>query len=466
MNKSHENLTSNFILMRKNSDKEKNGNSVMIWDTKDKKITVDIKDDKEFFNKNRFFMNLKNAKNDILDNVGDTNLVQFRNKEEKQNVESKDIPIKEKTAIRIDKNKKPNSDTIFKIDHNENTLNEIKKTHFHDKKLEIDIDNDKVVLPLFSQIKILTPSSINNPYSIRSNKTIENEVRNRIISMASKESYLNDKIRILTNQSIEEEGNEFFKFCFLCDKLILASNMICVGNCGHYFCSKCGKIFYEDKVEQGSIILKCPIYKCQNMIENEFLRKIITLKHFELYLNYKNRVISLERNIVDDVKIYTKKHILDINDNKNFLLFNKTKEQFCFKCAEPSLYGRTGKNYVKCLNCLNTICKHCMKFYTYDHLDITSDSYCKVYFRKDLKKNSLKPNNFKVFCLTILMIIASYILCTFAIFSHIKKFVRHKDYKRLRYYIETIILIFLYILIIPFMILVIPFFPIIIMMLR
>ena len=424
------------------------------------KITVNIKDDKKFFNKNKFFLNLKNVKNDIIDNVDDTNLIQLRNKEEKHS--DMDVP-KDKT-VKVDKTRQHNSDTKCNIDSNEFIFNDIKKTHIHERKLEIDVENDKVVIPIISQIKIVTPKSINNPYSIRSNKTIEMEVRNCIISMASKESYLNDKIRILTNQSVEEEGNEYFKFCFLCDKLILTSNMICVGNCSHFFCSKCGKIYYEDKVEQGENVLKCPIYKCLIQLENDLLKAIITEKHYELFISYKNRKVNNQKNIVDDVKIYTKKHILDINDNQNFMLYNKTKEQFCFKCNEASLYGRTGRNYVKCLNCLNT--KHCMKFYTFDHLDITSDNYCKVYFRKDLKKDSVKQNKFKAFCITVLMIIASYILSVLAIFSIILRCIRKEGKKNTKYYIDTIIVILLFLLLIPLMILVIPFFPIITMMLR
>ena len=64
------------------------------------------------------------------------------------------------------------------------------------------------------------------------------------------------------------------------------------------------------------------------------------------------------------------------------------KTIFCFNCGYPALFGRNCRDYVKCLNCLQLICKYCCKAYDDDHLNIRSGNYCKVYFRTIKKKKT------------------------------------------------------------------------------
>jgi hypothetical protein len=426
MNKSYDIVNSNYILLRKNSENEKKS-SIFVWELNEKKITVNIKDDKEFLKMNKIQSNLMKMKNDLRSNMSDKGLIRV----DKSGFE-------EIRGIRLN---------IPNIDIEEEVVKNV--TDYE------AINDPNAIIPI-PQIRIVTPAS----KGIQSMRSIITE---RVITHGSKEetNKIND-IRVITNPS-EDEINEFFKFCFLCDKLHLANIMITLG-CNHAFCQKCGKLYYEDKIEQGDSDLKCPVFKCQKTPSIDFLKTLVTEKHISLFK--KNQTEINKDNKIDEIKVYTQKHILDINTNENFLLYNKTKEQFCQKCTEASLYGRTGKTYVKCLNCFNTICKFCMKIYNYDHLDITSESYCKVYFRKDLKKQIIKPNKFKLYLLTLAMIIASYFLCFISILKYTNQFIEMKKTTKFKTFTYNIVLILLYILIVPIMLMIIPYFPIISTMLK
>jgi hypothetical protein len=371
-------------------------------------------------------------KNDIRSNMSDNNLVKV------------DKSMEETRVLK----KVPN----LEIENNEVVKNIIDNE---------PINEPNVIIPI-PQIKIITPTSRGGMHSMRS---IITEMDKRIQTLGSKDdgNRMCD-IRVITNQS-QEEINEFFKFCFLCDKLHLSNTMLMLG-CNHAFCQKCGKVYYEDKIEQGDKLLKCPVFKCHKTASFEFLKNLVTERHINLLGKNQTEPNTNLDSKFEEVKVYTQKHILDINTNDNFLLYNKIKEQFCQKCTEASLYGRTGKTYVKCLNCFNTICKFCMKIYNYDHLDITSENYCKVYFRKDLKKHIVKPNKCKLYLLTLGLIIASYFLLFMAIFKHIHKYFKNKKSNIVFSIFYNIIFFLLCIFLAPILLMTIPYFPILIHMLR
>jgi hypothetical protein len=428
MNKSHD-INTNYILLRKNSEKE-NTNSIFVWELNERKIEINIKDDKQFLKKDKFQSNIMKIKNDIKSNLSDNALIRI----DKTGMEEN----------RILKKYHPNLD----IESNEVVKNALSNENVNDP-------NTPQPVPV---IRIVTPGSKGLP-------SILTEIDRRLNTLGSKDetNRIND-LGVVTNQS-ESEINEFFKFCFLCDKLHLSNNMISLG-CNHAFCIKCGKVYYEDKIEQGDKILKCPVFKCQKTPDKEFLSTLVTERHLTLLSKLQTQPNSSRDTKFEEVKVYTQKHILDINNNDNFLLYNKTKELFCQKCTEASLYGRTGKTYVKCLNCFNTICKFCMKVYNYDHLDITSESYCKVYFRKDLKKQVIKPNKCKLYLLTLGLIIASYFLLFISVLKYILKFFENKEKSKCKTFTNYILIILLYILMIPIMLMTIPYFPLLISMLK
>ena len=155
----------------------------------------------------------------------------------------------------------------------------------------------------------------------------------------------------------------------------------------------------------------------QNKINLYIPKNSNDLETYQVNINYIN--INL--------KSYSKKNVMEVNKLNGFFDFNKNKENFCKKCNEPALFIRHGKAAVKCLNCLNTVCKYCLKPITFDHFDLNSFNYCRVYFRKKLKLLSLKSqgmNKIKAFLISFLMIIASYLLFFVNSFSYLSKFVK------------------------------------------
>ncbi len=158
--------------------------------------------------------------------------------------------------------------------------------------------------------------------------------------------------------------------------------------------------------------------------------------------NFNNENEAPTANIISDVKNYSKKNILDVDNLKNFYKYTKNRELYCKGCNEPSLFIRPGKNSVKCLNCYRSSCKFCLKPITHDHFDLNSFIYCKVYFRRKLKImsfNNNSTNKIKNFFISFLMIIASYILlfsnCLSFLSSILRKLMKIEKYrKRINYY--------------------------------
>lgn len=148
--------------------------------------------------------------------------------------------------------------------------------------------------------------------------------------------------------------------------------------------------------------------------------------------NYKNLILqenepptNLNTNL--NMKSYSRKNIVEVNNDLNeFYFFNKNRENYCKKCNELSLFIRPGKNSAKCLNCFATYCRYCLKPISYDHFDLNSFNYCKVYFRRKLKILSYKNNlnKFKNAIISFLMIIASYIIFFLNSFNYLSKVLR------------------------------------------
>lgn len=145
--------------------------------------------------------------------------------------------------------------------------------------------------------------------------------------------------------------------------------------------------------------------------------------------------------LTTNLKAYTQKNVVEYNKIQSFLDYNKNKEIYCKKCNQPALFYRRGKSIVKCLNCFNSSCKYCLKPMTFDHFDLNTFNYCKVYYRRKLKVLSLKSsslNKLKNFIISFLMIIASYLLiflnCYYLLSRFLKKILCLQNDKKTLYY--------------------------------
>jgi hypothetical protein len=194
--------------------------------------------------------------------------------------------------------------------------------------------------------------------------------------------------------------------CFICGfykspYVIIDYELMSTKQCFHIICSKCAKNYYEEQIEQGHCSKKCPKYSCNAEFAIEELKQIVSSHHYNSLLTRtkslttKGKTTSSEE--VSNNKITLKsnnflseKHVIDLVEKEQVIFeeYLRLKSIICFKCQKPALFGKNCRDYVKCLNCELLICKYCSKEYNDDHLNIRSDTYCKVYFRtnKIIKK--------------------------------------------------------------------------------
>jgi len=282
-----------------------------------------------------------------------------------------------------------------------------------------------------------------------------------------------------------------FQFCYICDNLNQIDFIYTTETCSHSICFKCLKSFLENRIDHNNFSIKCPIFTCNENFKEELTKNLVSEYHYKqlqiassikasntnslnfnknkmIYRkndngeanisknNTNNRVenvqqlndfkekinspkiplnirtgINNENNsptyLNSNIRSYSKKHIVEVNNLDNFYSYNKNKENYCKKCNEPSLYMRPCKSSAKCLNCFTTFCKYCLKPISHDHFDLNSFNYCKVYFRRKLNSLSSKNNNlnkFKNGVISFLMIIASYLILFMNCFYFLSKALR------------------------------------------
>ena len=285
---------------------------------------------------------------------------------------------------------------------------------------------------------------------------------------------------INTNNSINNSNRVFFKAyqsiqkdCYICEKPFYFVKLY-YAECGlHFLCRKCLKNYYEDYLEQKNFskILKCPCAQCDKIMDYEkIVKDIISESHQKIYENHlegkigdKEGDCSLDTNL----KLYTKRHVLDINNNKNIYMFKKSKDRYCPRCLRPYLFSKTNNNFIKCLFCNLKICKYCLKEYTSKHLNLLDEDHCKIRFRRDLDEPE-QNNCFIKFLIEVFFVIATFILIFPGIFlSFFNKlngcFGVDKKEKNTKYYIKYILSCFFcvlfFIICFPFIILIYSMFP-------
>ena len=324
--------------------------------------------------------------------------------------------------------------------------------------------NKKVKTKPVTIIKTKIINNINNSIPISSN-------RNPLIN---NNSYLSKSVLQFTQQN-----------CYICEKPFYLAKLFCP-ECGiHFLCRKCIKNYYEEIIENKNNlkVLKCPNASCGKNIDYDLVKMIISEIHQKIYESNLNENEPLnERYLIsssiskkhkddkNNVKLYSEKHVLDISNNMNFFMYKKSKDIFCPKCLNPELFSKTNNQFIKCLNCNYKICKYCLKEFTFRHLDIKAEGYCKVYFRRDdefVNNNNCIYNFFMQLLFVVVMYFFTY-SGTYLFFYNMfkEKFQLNNKNKNIKYWIKKFIIIiisFLFLIIsFPFIIVCFPFFPAII----
>jgi len=268
-------------------------------------------------------------------------------------------------------------------------------------------------------------------------------------------------------------GRTLYKRCSICENIYPLSKLF-IPSCDiHYLCRRCSKYYYEDIIENGIKEINCPFIKCKKPFNVDDLKEIISSHHFNMLKNNQSNLIEVsnkfcinnqkENNVEINVNHYSKKNVIDINTNKNLFNYKSNKGVFCSNCSKDSLFSKTNAHFLKCLYCNCKKCKYCLKNYDDEHMEISSPSHCKVYYRYDRKDLNNSGFCLKLF-LQIFFVFACYFLCFASTFVRIRNtfyfiFRAKATGNALFYLFAYFFTIFFFIITIPFFIVFYPYFP-------
>ena len=339
---------------------------------------------------------------------------------------------------------------------------------------------------------------IRNSFKILINKQLSNRESNNNINKNISHSHQISPIEIKKentnsfNSNIQNTHfiNEMSYFrCFICENYYLYDYITLQIPCEHKFCQSCGKLFYEEKIEQGQFDnFKCGITKCNILIPEDIIDNLISKTHYDVITKKKEELLSpqtkqssinnsenlmlnkivdfncnlknfFDKNKFQNILNYSLKNVCDINANEIFFQYSKNKNQICPNCKEMNLYGKNSKPFVKCLNCLKKYCKYCFKIYENGHIEHDSKNRCKVFYRR--RNDNKKINGFWFkFLQNILMLIGSFLLISTFFIIRMKKTYQNNNFSFL-VLIKMLIYFFLSLIFTPLSFLIIPYISII-----
>ena len=386
-------------------------------------------------------------------------------------------------SVEMYKNKKRNSKELpeyMKVKTNSDDLIETNNFNLEHKK-SIDNINEKEILNI-NEDTIKTNRNEEERYVKASNINLKSNIKNNINNPFFQQQEISPRnlnvLPFIIFSSRDNSNNEeiqIFEMCIICERTFAIQKLF-ASNCKiHKICRKCIKNYYEDIIEQGERNLKCPIYSCKAIFKKFILKEIISENHYNL-LDGKPNIftysssyqISSKYGFIpkeqEKLKLYTQKHVLDVSSNENFFMYNKAKNQFCPKCGEPALFTKIKGHFIKCLNCFHRICKYCMKEFDQNHMDISNEEHCKVYYRIENEVN--EPRScFMNYLIQLFFIISSFIFMFIGGFLTIRNGIKwffcvKNDSKCFLWLIVYFFSIIFFICAIPIILIIFPYFPI------
>ena len=273
---------------------------------------------------------------------------------------------------RILKNKTKGSKNIKNLKFDNSYI--IDDNLFSDENNTIMVPNNKVINSQFNTLPIKRNESqfsgilkLNkfNPNNDIKTKTIDDSKIN--VKERQKKKYffnLKDSVKQLhqkktKNSSNENDNNEHRFKCIFCDKISNNEEYNSYFTCSHFFCKKCGKIFYEDNIDtmitknNFTPFLKCPIIDCPKKISLNLLKSIISEKYYNQFMinldknknEMSNRKLKNQKNITimktetistkkydeiihknrvyNESNKYLQKNIIDLNSHNKFVYYIK-----------------------------------------------------------------------------------------------------------------------------------------------
>ena len=217
-------------------------------------------------------------------------------------------------------NKKGN----LKDEESNPTINQINNIYDNKFSLKLRLNKDDII----------QKNKISNKYINRNFEKLKNfkKLRKNHYTLIKSKTF-NDNKRI-SDVHKRNSSNILQKFCFICysydDKLYHTKN------CNHFFCKECGRNYFEQQVQRDKYTLKCPKYDCNN------------------YLNLNNIKEILSQDTFIKLDTYQK-----INHNFNKMTSIKINEKIIPKLYAPKLNQRNSFETItnescKGLNCLKS----------------------------------------------------------------------------------------------------------------
>ena len=386
-------------------------------------------------------------------------------------------------SVEMYKNQKRNSKELpeyMKVKTNSDDLIDTNNCDLEHKK-STDILNEKEILNI-NENTIKTNRNEEERYVKSTNINVNSNINTNINNPFYQQKVISPRnlnvLPFIIFSSRDNSNNDeiqIFEMCIICERTFPIQKLY-TSNCKiHKICRKCIKNYYEDIIEQGERNLKCPIYSCKELFKKFILKQIISENHYNL-LDGKPNIftysssyqISSKYNLIpkeqDKLKLYTQKHVLDINSNENFFMFNKAKNQFCPNCGEPALFTKIKGHFIKCLNCFHRICKYCMKGFEQNHMDIASEEHCKVYYR--IENDVIQPRSCCMnYLIQLFFIISSFIFMFIGGFLTIRNAIKwffcvKNDTNCFLWLIIYFFTIIFFICAIPIILIILPYFPI------
>ena len=434
-----------------------------------------VKNSNNIMNNNDKIYTKENMKNNYINN----NIYNFQSYEPKKINDGINLKrfLKIKTFNETKKsNNSDNNNSIKNINNN--------KGKYKNEKENIDdniSENKKLII-------IRNSHNLKNPIDFEKNGINENKVEEQKL-FYDKNILIENKYRNLN--SIIQQNIKMR--CFICER-VYKKEKIFFPNCKiHFLCKNCIKNYYEDSFENNNYSLKCPLINCKGEIDFQVLETLISETHSQMFLNkqkkdiYKNcnnntNITRKELFLKDtqllfntkikeeNLKLYSQKHVLDINSNEKFYLYNKNKDIYCNRCLKPTLFTKVNGYFIKCLNCQYRMCKFCLKEFENNHMDIMNEKHCKVYYRKREYFFDKKINFILSFLIQLFFIIAMYYLTFiglyFLIFNFLKRLIKFNKNKIQNCFIKFIKYSFIYffsfllfLICFPFILIIYPYFP-------
>ena len=283
--------------------------------------------------------------------------------------------------------------------------------------------------------------------------------------------------------------------CLFCDKISDNEKYNSYFTCAHFFCKKCGKIFYGNKIQKMILdnnltsYLCCPIIDCPKKISISILELIFSKEYYNeiminldknnIHMNQTSRPNNNKKDItilktetipkksneinfkvkIDNIAYnYFQKNIIDLNSYNNYINRIEKFRKRCPSCQHYSLFDKVEGNYNVCLKCKKRYCKYCHKIYDNRHFDKSNINYCKIFYRQT--KVFQKENILKKYWRNLIMVIGAYLLVLFFPLIYMKEAIKNKNIILKIIYIIFCSIIF--IIFLPVFLIFLPYFPIII----